>query len=87
MFNKTPGKSVDKILNQTATQIAQLDAGIAELHLETIGIEAQIDELLQKQDALDEKIEKAMKLRNAIAEQVGIEPIDVEFLFKVQEGE
>lgn len=74
-------------LNQTAAQVHQLDDGITELHLETINIEIEIADLHAKQDALDEKIEKAMKLRNAIAEQVGIEPIDVEFLFNVQEGE
>lgn len=86
MFKKTPGAAVDKALNNIGKQVAALDTGIAELHLETIDIDAQIEALQKKQAELDDKVGQAVSLRNALARQAGIEAITVEFFLNIQEG-
>lgn len=77
---------MDKVINQMSGQVAALEGGAAELHLETINIEVQIEALHKQQEALEEKIETAVNLRNAIAEQAGMAPLSDEFFFDVQEG-
>lgn len=86
MFKKTPGAAVDKALNNLGKQVETLDAGIAELYGETVGIEIQIVELQEKMEALDAKVGQAVSLRNALARQAGIEAITVEFFLNLQEG-